>query len=220
MNYKYGNAIVLGLFLATLSMSKVASAALIEYEIAAYTENYGENFWDVSFRGAVIIDSTTADIDGFYAVDESGFSDYSLKYWYDGDDYSYSSILGFPPEIDFTFTLNVIFNPDHSWSYASFDADGNTDTDGFAFNLKVYVGCTGQDLQLRGNDYCQNKEEGWVIATDENFMFDIHGVSWSVVDDYEDALNGPVILVPEPYTVSIFVLGIIGLATRRFIKQS
>lgn len=219
MNYKYGNAIILGLFLATLSMSKVASAALIKYEIAAFTENYGSNHWDVSFSGSVIIDSTTADSDGFYKVDESGFSDYSLKYWYDGDDFSNSSTLGFPQQVDLTFGLSVIFNTDVSWSYARFSANGATDDVKSVFDIDVLVGCTAQELRLKGSAYCSGYESfsaKHVVGGD----LGVRGITWTVREENLGVVRGPVGLVPEPYTVSIFILGIIGLATRRFIKQS
>jgi hypothetical protein len=222
MNYKYGNAIVLGLLLATISMSKVATAALVTYNISVNYGDVARDDWGLSFEGTVIIDTEEDMQFGTYSVDGNDWVDYELIVNLDGDrtDFDandYAVGVGTRNGLIHRFKFDVVFDQDYNIKYADFGLGGRGSD--MEFEVLWDIGC-GMEWDPRKPKSDCNRADQWRLTTG---MFAPRKTPITFGLELIDVVGGetdPIVTVPVPYVLTIFALGLIGLASRRFKKQS
>ena len=194
MKFKFIGTALVGLFFSVSSLVNVANAGLITFEETSHT-----SAWDSTYLGWTLHNSQI-------------FTNLWAPSTVSGDNalVNYNSRIG-------EFTRDTIFN----FESAFFTRDGRYS------GTTAIVNVFGLD-QL-GNTIYSTQLNLTNAPTFFNFGWDnIYGISWDPIGNSDsnniaiDNFSFSEVSqdVPEPSTLAIFALGMIGLASRRFKKQS
>ncbi|MCJ8318427.1 MAG: PEP-CTERM sorting domain-containing protein [Colwellia sp.] len=212
MNKKFLKASLVGL---VLSISGFTNATLIDFEDNAIASGTWTTQGDIVSSG-FIFDSST---NHTHLANNSGtFSAFNDSTWYGIDNDSGTNMLSMSTQDESLFSLN-------SFDIAEFFGIPS----GVVVNvIGNYFGGGSVSLQVTLDQIADGSGalNDFQTVSFDNSWANLSSVTFSATagnDDRWFALDNIVVnaeSVPEPSTLAIFALGMIGLASRRFNKQS
>jgi|TARA_R110002060_G_C2115569_1_gene98405 hypothetical protein len=222
MKFKFLNKAIAGLMLSVLGFVNVANASLIVsgiQENVLYSDVTDVWDWDLLYRGDY---SETVSFDTMF----NGHQDYVMLGAINGDSREIALLAAISWEDFITHTaLNTTNESNGALWYNNGGSLGFTE-------LGTTINQSSGDFETTGSyrlswhthDFLNNQSADY--STSASLVSggyragDVVGLNFSTVwDRVIFTANAPVD-VPEPSTLAIFALGMIGLASRRFKKQS
>lgn len=231
MKFKFLKVAISGLLLSTVSLANVVHAGLITdgftFSIASGLDQLSGNHFHSSTGGDYGNASGKAEIGNFNSEEVRGLSEYdlngqlaALSAFVTFDAFSYGLFDG-TNDFPFNGTIDVIsYQGNNQENISDYQAAASTIIGSFstvginagdifsfdiltAFNMAIANNWSSLGIRLQTEDTGVNTGGAWVF------------------DDFRlTTTDDTVTSVPEPSTLAIFALGMIGLASRRFKKQS